>query len=183
MADPIPAPDTKAAFLRTALPELKLLSTKHQLANRLAARGRRRKKSEGKRARVTVWHTDAGKPGRSSVYNNWFASRCLLKDDSKVYSSDPRNKKKGNFNIVFCSEGPKEFTRGDRVLTPNFFKISVPEHFDNPLSKGLVFILDDLSQLEQTKLFDNCDQKRYSSHCATRRRMEKTDPIVSLVSS
>jgi len=76
--------------------------------------------------------------------------------------------------------GEKEFTRGDRLLSPTSFKVIVPEHFDNPLRRGLVFIIDELSQLKDTKAYDNCDRKRYEAVKKVRKNWVKTDPTMLL---
>ena len=34
--------------------------------------------------RLCLMYRDGGKPGRALAYNNWIASRYILKDDSKV---------------------------------------------------------------------------------------------------
>uniref|UniRef100_A0A7S0GXA5 Uncharacterized protein n=1 Tax=Amorphochlora amoebiformis TaxID=1561963 RepID=A0A7S0GXA5_9EUKA len=156
--------------------EVKSNSFMEQLRQAKARRRRRKNKSEGKRLRVTVWHTDAGKPGRNITYNNWFASRKLLKNDSKVYSTDPRNEKKRNFNIVFCAEGDKEFSRGEFDLKPVSYRIVIPANYDNPLSRGLVFVLNSLDELKHSKAFDGCDRKHYDTHCQKMKKFQKSQP-------
>mmetsp|Transcript_19400 Transcript_19400/g.27068 ORF Transcript_19400/g.27068 Transcript_19400/m.27068 type:complete len:267 (-) Transcript_19400:515-1315(-) len=153
-----------------------------RLQQRLArqARRRNRQKSEGKRLRITVGHTDSGKPGRKGAYENWLASRRLLKDDNKVYSTDPRNMKGGNFHLAFVAEGPKEFSFSNRLVTPSLFKISVPRHFENPLKNGLVFVLDDFSEIGMLNNWDGCDRKRYDTYVTRRELMTTTDPTMLL---
>lgn len=156
--------------------EMKRVASRKRSEN--AVEKRRRRRSEGKRMKVTVCYTDAGKPGRSSSANNWFASKALLNDNNKVYSTDPRNKKKKNFNIAFAAEGKREFSRACVPLRPTKYRIARPGHFDNPLSKGLMFILDDLSQLIDTERFDDCDHKTYLKYAETRKASEAYCPMM-----
>jgi hypothetical protein len=64
-----------------------------------------RKRSKGRKLQMTVWHTDSGNPKRSSAFTNYLATKRLLVNDNKVYCTDPRSKKKKNFNVCFIAQG------------------------------------------------------------------------------
>jgi len=74
--------------------------------------------------------------------------------------------------------GHKKFSWDNRVITPTLFKVCIPLNYDNPLGKGLLFVLNDFSEMESTKLWNDCDRKGYEGYVAKRGALEDSDPTV-----
>jgi hypothetical protein len=54
----------------------------------------------------------------------------------------------------------------------------VPTHYDNPLRRGLVFILDDLKKINEIERYNDFDKKQYLAHKARRSKEERTCPML-----
>jgi len=76
--------------------------------------------------------------------------------------------------------GHKKFSWDNRVITPTLFKVCIPLNYDNPLGKGLLFVLNDFSEMESTKLWNDCDRKGYEGYVAKRGALEDSDPTMLL---